>query len=385
MSDVFARLIRVLSSSRLALVLILLIVVFSLAGAMIPQEGMFGREDIGIWQQDHPLVTNLGRPLGLFHVFHSIPFLALVFLLAINTLTCTVIHIFRHGGLAFLRGPDFLRHLGFLLLHISLVVIFAGGFWSAGASMDGTILLTEGQTFQEKEANYLKLVKGPFFSENHRGFFLRLKKITTQYIDNRHLVSNVADLEVLHRGRAAEPGRVEVNRPFEYQGLNFTLDELGFSPRLLIRERQTGKILVNSFLALKTFRRGMEREYRDFIPLPIFEQRVIVTVLPSFTREQGRVVKTGEEPVKPLLIVEFEDNKGNITQSRETEMGGQVTLGDYTFTFAELRRWTTFRVVRDPGYGLVWLALWLGMVGFLLRYIKEMGSWFTPTKREDRS
>jgi len=381
-SDIFGRLIRLLSSSRLALVLILLIVVFSLAGAMIPQEGMFGRDDIALWQQDHPLVTSWGKPIGLFHVFHSIPFLVLVLLLAINTLTCTVIHIFRYGGLAFLRGPDFLRHLGFVLLHISLVIIFAGGFWSAGASMDGTIILTEGQTFQEAEANYLKLVKGPFYSEKHRGFFLRLKKITTQYIDNRHLVSNVADLEVLHRGRAAEPGRVEVNRPFEYQGLNFTLDELGFSPRLVIRERQTGKILVNSFVALRTFRQGQEREYRDFIPLPIFKQRVIVTVFPSFARQQGRAVKTGEEPVKPLLIVEFEDNKGNITQSRETELGGQVTLGDYTFTFAELRRWSTFRVVRDPGYGLVWLALWLGMVGFLMRYIKEMGSWFTPGNRD---
>ena len=69
-----------ISSSRLALILVGLLILISIFGAILPQEGLFNSEEIKIWQEDHGFLTGLLGPLGMFRAFHSIPFLILIIL-----------------------------------------------------------------------------------------------------------------------------------------------------------------------------------------------------------------------------------------------------------------------------------------------------------------
>ena len=48
---------RLLGSSKLALVLVVLLILFSVVGAVLPQEGMLDVDKIAQWQQEHPTVT----------------------------------------------------------------------------------------------------------------------------------------------------------------------------------------------------------------------------------------------------------------------------------------------------------------------------------------
>ncbi|NIS63507.1 MAG: hypothetical protein GTO13_23310, partial [Proteobacteria bacterium] len=134
-----------LSSSKLALVLVLLLILLSIVGAVLPQEGTTDLSAFDLWQAAHPILTGALNPLGLFHVFRSWPFLATIFLLGINTLTCTVLHLLRERGFSVLKGPRAIERVGFLLVHLSLIALLSGGLWSAAARLNGFIILTEGQ------------------------------------------------------------------------------------------------------------------------------------------------------------------------------------------------------------------------------------------------
>jgi hypothetical protein len=330
---------RALSSSRLALALVLVVILFSLAGAVLPQEGAMDPADIAAWQQAHQHVSDMLRPAGLFHVFHSWPFLVTIVLLAVNTLTCTVLRFFKDGSLACFRGPGAVERVGFVLLHLSLVLLFAGGGLSAAAKLDGYIVLTEGQSFTERHDQYLRLVEGPLRRESHREFVVVLNSVTTEYEGNRYPIYSATNLEITRNNKTVANETVEINKPFAYNGVSFTQDETGFSPRLTIRDRTSSRLLLDSFVALKTFRTEQGTQYRDFLPLPFFTNRVVVTVYPSYSHEKGRLVKTAEEPDNPLLLIEQEDESGRVVSRTELPAGEKAAVADYIFVFADLRRW----------------------------------------------
>lgn len=369
---------KFISSSKLALVLVALVILFSLAGAILPQEGMFEERDIAAWQKNNPIATTLLRPLGLFHVFHSIPFLVIIFLLALNTLTCTILRLIDQGGFAALKSKGSMHTWGFLLLHLSLIGLFAGGAVSVAFSLDGYIVLTEGQTFKELRPHYIRLATGPLRPAGHKGFEATLKEVKTVFHKDKPGVPLAVTSRLRFPGQN-EPVEVKINYPYAHDGMAFTQDKTGYSPRLLIRETQSGRALTHSFVALKTFGGGPTREYRDFLPLrPLMEknQRLILTFYPDYKHEDGKLIKTGEQPVNPLILAELKDEKDTLLAQAEITLNGSGTVGDYTLGFTGFRRWSSFRVMDDPGYDIVWVSLLLCLVGIVLRYIPDLREWF---------
>lgn len=365
-----------LSSGKLALVLIVLLILFSVVGAMVPQDGLFSKTDIGQWREAHPLATSLLAPPGLFHVFHSWPFLITIVVLAVNTLTCTVLFLTRQGGFGCLIGPMAARRCGFLALHLSLILLFAGGLLSAAANLDGKIVLIEGQTFTDEHDNYLQLQEGPLRTERHTGVAVRLKQVNIDYEQQRYRMAVGSQLEVLNAGEVVTSGVVEVNHPFIHQGLSFTQDETGFAPRLEIRDAARNRTMVDSFIALETARTEQGREYRDFLPLPFLKRRVVVSLFPSFVRDGDEVRKAGDAPDKPMLVFNVEGDFGEVVETHYAELGGQVRIGAHTFGFTDLRQWASFRVGHDPGYLPVCWALWLGLAAMILRYYPDLRAWY---------
>jgi cytochrome c biogenesis protein ResB len=373
MKTFLSPLLKVLSSSKLALVLVLVVILLSIAGAVLPQHGTYTAHEIAQWQETHPVITSLLRPLGLFKAFHSILFLATISLLALNTLTCTFLHMahtVRNSRVTVLfKGPAALRNTGFIVLHLSLILLFAGGAFSAGFSMDGLMVFTEGQVLKEEHDSYIRLIESPLRKEYHRGFLMRLVKARATY-ENGYTVEMAADVETREIDGSIVKAEIKINKPFAYRGLDFTLNDVGFSPRVTIRDNKSGQLLVNSFVALKTFRDGPKRTYRDFLPLPVFLQKkqwVIVSVIPAVDREENQ----------PLLVVDIEDEDGRVTAHGEVLMNGRTHVGEYEFGFTGLRQCASFRVMEDPGYSVAAIALWLTLIGILLRYIPDIKGWFS--------
>jgi hypothetical protein len=374
-SEFSTTLVNILSSSKLALVLVGLLIIFALAGAILPQQGMLEPEQITQWQQAHPILTALLGPIGFFNIFHSWPFLINILLLALNTLTCTILRFLKEGGISGLKGTIATERIGSFLLHVSLILLLVGGFGSAGLKLDGAIVLTEGQSFREQHDGYLRLVEGPLRSESHKDFDVVLKNIQIEYERKKYPVDMTSNLEFFHQGRKLTDATVKVNEPFTFKNLAFTQDETGFSPRLVIRDKDNDNVLVNSFIALKTFRTKNGKEYKDFLPLSFLENKIIITLYPSYVENKGKLEKNGEEPDNPLLLIEVEDKTGQVISQVQLLKGSKIELGKYSFEFVDLRRWASFRIVQDPGYFVVSFSLWLGLLALILRYSPDLYKW----------
>jgi cytochrome c biogenesis protein ResB len=369
-----------LSSGKLALALVAVLILFSLVGVIFPQKSQFPASEILQWQQQHPSLTTALKSWGLFSVFHSIPFMITIGLLAINTLTCTAIHFAEKSGFRALAGPEAMNTAGFLLLHLSLIVLFAGGFISAATRMDGYILLTEGQSFTDRPQNYLRYATGLFQPSDGPGFSVTLKEVHVKYEKSEYLVDMTTTLLFQSQPNSVTEGIVKINNPTNCNGKTFTLDDTGYSPRLVLRQPGQQRALVNSFVALQTFTSGKVRQYRDYLPLPFLKNRITLEFYPVGNKD----IQTGEILTEPLILVKTQDSEGDSAASRLPL--GQKTMADgYEFEFAELRQWASFRVSNDPGYPVVWVALWLGLGALLLRYLPELREWTNKTNMTSES
>lgn len=369
------KLLNAAGSGKLALVLVALLIVFSLIGVLFPQEGQLGSKEIFQWQQAHPSITNVLQPLGLFAVFHSWPFMVAIGLLAANTLICTLTHFADKGGFKALTRPGAMITTGFVVLHVSFIGILTGGFISAAVRMDGYILLTEGQGFTDRPENYLRYSTGSFRPEGNRDLSVLLKEVNVTFEKSIYLVDIETILQFQSRQDRLTEHVVRINKPITYKGMTFTLDETGYSPRLILRQEGKQDPLVNSFIALQTFATKGGRQYRDFLPLPFFENRVTVELYPAGNADSN----TGAVSTEPVILIKTEDSKGNLSTTSYLPLNQKTTAGGYEFEFAELRQWASFRTSNDPGYPVVWVALWLGLAALLLRYLPELTEWTNPT------
>ncbi len=374
-SKSLSALLKIVSSGKLALAIVLILMIFAFAGASLPQQDRVNPDDLDQWQNDHTAITAIAKPLGLFHVFTSWPFMITLLALGVNTLTCTLIRFIKDGGFSCLKGPNGMQKAGFLLLHLSLITLMAGGFTSTALKLNGFIVLTEGQTFIEDHSSYIRIVEGPLRKKVHQNFALKMNEVKTKYENGIHLTDVTSILDVFEKHNKITQANIKINHPFTYKSLAFTHKDMGFSPKIEIREKKSGKVLLHSFVMLSTFTKDDATEYRDFLPLSFLKNRTIVTVYPDHEMKDGQPIKTSEEPTNPLIRIEVEGDDGKIISKEYITLGKRAAVGEYIFKFTDLRRWVEFQVVEDPGYLIACASLWLGLVALLMRYIPDLQKW----------
>ncbi len=364
-----------LSSGKLTLALIAILMLMSLAGAMLPQAGQMTPDQIATWQEKNPIVTRILNPVGLFDVFICWPFLCTIVLLTINTLAGTITHFIQSGGFKSLIGPMACKRIGFVLLHLSILLLLTGGFYTAAYYFEGKIILTEGQQFIDARQPYLDIRKGLLQHNQPVGLAVKLQDVDIQY-EQQYPVSVLSKLDIFSDHDQTISGNIEVNKPLVHQGYSITQDETGFSPRLSMRDARRGPILFHSYIGLKTFKTESGKQYRDYFPMTFHSHRFVITLYPSFKEENDQFLKNSDIPDKPMLLLEMENEAGLIVESTHIEIGQQAELGGYRFTFEDLRQWSKFRVRKDPGYLLVCIALWLALAAMILRYLPDLRNWF---------
>jgi len=372
--------IKFISSSKLALVLILVILLFFVIGAVLPQQGIYDEGDIVRWQGDNPLITSIAKPLGLFRVFTSIPFIVIIFFLWLNTLTCTIKEFYKRGKFESFKGSEKIKNSGFFLLHISILLMIGSGGWSAATKMDARIILTEGQSFAESHTSYRRITKGPLRTDKHKEFVIKLNKVSVDYESKIYHVDTTSEISIFENGKKVDDYEIKINNPLEYSNINITQDKTGYSPHIAIKNIKTGRMIINSFIALKTFEEYNKREYKDYIPLTLFKNVIILTFFPDHEEKDGEIVKTGEKIVNPVLLVEEQDHEGNTISKQTLSLKSSIIIGEHAFSFVGVRQWASFRLLEDPGYKYFYFAVWLSIFSLLLRYSDDLYYLFRKDK-----
>ncbi len=392
-----------LTSIRLAIVLLVLIILLSIAGSLIPQE-----QEPDFYQKYLPKISGLILFLEFHHLYRSPLFLSLVFLFLLNLLFCSLKQLpakFRRlktitgdhpPGRMYKLSPEdslkidkwlnretlslesILRKNGFRtktieesgqkfflarkgipglfgpeLVHLGMIIIIIAGMISALFSQRITLALLEGQTEEIPGKN----------------FALRLDRFTTEYYPDGQVKSWISEVSVIENGQVRLQKTIRVNHPLKFGGLSFfqmgygqEWDRASVELQVRLPEDKSLKIDIRTGESL-TFEGG----YRIRI----------LSFLPDFQLEASSRVETrSTEPLNPAALVEI------------THHGEQVFLG---WVFArqperkDLQKRTraevevrlinfsapTFSVLEassDPGTSPVWTGCILMLLGLLTSF-----------------
>lgn len=109
---------RQLTSMRTALILLLLLALAAVPGSIIPQEGVDALRTTQ-WQEQHPDLTPIYERLGLFDVYGSPWFASIYVLLMVSLVGCIIPRTWKHVGSLRAAPPRAPRNLGRLPDHAS--------------------------------------------------------------------------------------------------------------------------------------------------------------------------------------------------------------------------------------------------------------------------
>jgi cytochrome c biogenesis protein ResB len=348
-------------------------------------------------------------------MFSSPLFIAVAVVVTLNLALNTALRMKRTRKQLLSRAAATIPVKAHVVIHGGLLLLTLGIALSILFKLDGAIVLTEGQLFQERHEAYHSLREGPLFREAHRGYAIRLEEFSPTYEGDRYPVRYASRVRIAFGpGDESEAG-LEVNRPVKIRGVTLTQDIFGFSP--LIRLEQEGRELVRAFLALNTFETPEGLRFTDFLQVSQ-HSRYVFEVFPDFDGNLETPGTLSHIPRNPAMLVREEILMGGLwhdvsaespsededhgpdaanegapvvapvglardNADDSTSTGGEAgihegivllglgesgRIGAADVYFLDMRYWSKFRVVQDPYLNVIYTGLWVSLAGLALRY-----------------
>lgn len=219
---------RFFVSTRLALVLLVLLGIGSILGTFIPQIPLTGLSLEHLQPRYSPLAFFLLRFFQVFDLFHSWWFSLLLSMLALNLLACTLPRIQALPRI-FKSAPEKRRKLGFLLVHLGVMVVLVAGAFGQVAAEEGSLTLVPGE-----ESDRIQIRQGALTRSRKLPFAVRCKHFGIERFatGSAGIRDYVSVLQVILKDRAVLTRRVEVNSPLTYAGYSLYQSSYQTAPRL---------------------------------------------------------------------------------------------------------------------------------------------------------
>lgn len=401
------RLWHLLTSMRVALLVILALAALALVGTVLvqaPATALADPEARAEWlaaiRPKYGELTPILDQLQLFTVFESIWFRVLAGYLAISLVACVIHrvnrfwrtsirptiktgegffeHAPRHEAIVARGGPgntlELVRQvlgrrryrslveagdtvhlyadrnrwgpLGSLAGHLGLLFILAGA--------------VVGSTFGFSEPEFMVAEGFSAAVPGHDGLSLELEAFRDAYYATTGAPSDFASDVVLYRdGVEVARKTVRVNDPLRYEGLSFFQSEYGAAAVMKVEDASGATVL------------------REGVPLPYWtaEGRSLGTFeLPAedLTAVLVGTAGSGDSVVKPgqMLVMLYATEGGTVPVAAATlDQGAATALAGLTFTFERENQYTNLKIASDPGTPLVWLGCILLVAGFAFGFL----------------
>jgi cytochrome c biogenesis protein len=247
------------------------------------------------------------------------------------------------GGRLFAAQKGNWTRLGVIMVHVSILVIFAGAIIGAAFGYKGFVMIPEGRSVKQIYAYDANRTEIPL------DFSLRCDRFVLELYDTGAPKEFLSDLVVVKDGQEVLKQSIEVNDPLHYGGLTFYQSSYeAYDEVVLEIENGTSK-------AKKKFIVGIGEQVvwpEEHLTLGVVNR--MGSRMAAFAR--GQVwLKSGEaEPVQ------FWVNSG---QSALIER----PTGNYVLTLRPLYA-TGLQVTRDPGVWYVYIGCMLMLVGLYVAF-----------------
>jgi cytochrome c biogenesis protein len=397
---------HLLSSMRVALVLILVLAVLGVVGSLVIQAppGVLSnpaakadwlnevRPRYGAW-------TGILDTLQVFQMFNSVLFRIIVAALVISLIACSVHripgmvrtatkprvdvgdgffeHAPEHETIVVRQAPartlsvlqDVLKRKRYrtLVTDDGTVHLYADRFrWASFAGLVGHLSLVVilagaivGSTFGYRDPQFMVAEGATLPVAAEAGLSLQLIDFTDTYYTTTGAPQDYTSEVVLYKdGQEVARHTIRVNDPLRYGDTTFYQAFFGTTAVMTVKDA-SGKELVTEGVPLAWTVDGGRKGGTFSIP---------------GTEYVGEVVGTagGADPeIKPgqMQMSLFKATSGEYVAGSVIDQGKPTAIGDLSVTFNRESQFTGLSVARDPGVVLVWLGAILLFGGFVIRFM----------------
>lgn len=389
----------VLANLRLAIVLLLLIAIFSISGTVIEQG-----ESLAFYQANYPeqpalfgfLTWKVLLFLGLDHVYRTWWFLALLVLFGSSLTACTFTRqlptlksarrwtyytqskqfknlalsaelqtsslenladllkkrryqVFQEDQKLYAR-KGIIGRIGPIIVHASMLIILAGSIIGALTGFIAQEMVPSGETFQVQRI----IDAGPFSaSQIPQDWAVRVNRFWIDYTPNGTIDQFYSDLSVVNqKGEEVDHKTIHVNEPLRYKGVTFYQADWGISG---IRVRiNKSPVLQLPMAQLDTGGRG----------------RIWGTWIPTKTDLSAGVSLLAQDLQGTLLVY---NNEGKLVST--VRAGMSIPVNGVTLFVDEVVGSTGLQIKADPGIPIVYLGFGLLMISVLMSYVSHSQVW----------
>lgn len=347
---------RQLTSMRTALLLLLLLVIVSIPGSVLPQQNT-DPFSVRQWIEDSPTIGNILLKLGFFNVFSSIWFSAVYLLLLISLVGCILPRSIKHYQALRTQPPvapanferlnihenlesktdadllltevaqklkqrnwrvrldleqkfvaaekGYFREIGNLIFHLAVVGIILAVGIGVLFSYRGQMLVREGTAVASVSTQFSSLSFGTAVSEDDLpAVTIGLNKFTAEF--ERGLIQRgaarefKADVSVISAS-GNQDAVIEVNKPLKVDGSTWYLVGHGYAPRVEVRNAANEVVFSDSVILLP---RDGSFSSEGAIKIPNGENGIgfITAFLPT-AEFSGEPISIFPSPDNPLLLL----------------------------------------------------------------------------------
>ncbi|ARV59444.1 cytochrome C biogenesis protein CcsB [Nostocales cyanobacterium HT-58-2] len=389
----------VLTDLRLAIVMLLVIALFSATGTVIEQG-----QSVAFYQANYPeqpalfgfLTWKVILMLGLDHVYRTWWFLALLILLGTSLTACsltTQLKILKaarrwryyskprwfeklalsaelaHGSLETLTqllqnhrykvfqekdGSLYARkgiigRIGPIIVHVGMVTILLGSILGAMTGFVAQEMVPSGNTFQVKNI----IDAGPLAATQPKDWSVRVNRFWIDYTSSGGIDQFYSDMSVLdNQGQEVDRKTIFVNSPLRYHGLTFYQTDWGISA---VRVRVNKSPIFQLPMAqLNT--NGNGRIWGTWIPTK-----------PDLSEGVSLLAKD----LQGMVLIY--DATGKLVDTVRAGMSTQVN--GVTLKILDVVGSTGLQIKADPGIPIVYTGFALLMLGVVMSYFSHSQIW----------
>jgi hypothetical protein len=380
-----------LRSTKLAIVLLVLVLLFSLLGTILSPA--LGREIIfsSLWFNFLLilLIVNI-----LFCNFKRIKRLSVKSVLSVETVSSvesvSPLSPLTDERTKRLHGLNFLSLFGSIIFHFSFVLLFIGVIYNSLFFFEGGIRLTEGESLScGDEQNYDWMRKGRFFKIvklQDLGEIYFHKLYPSYYVKNDY--KGVANKIVLRPGMNQsgsyqesnkKEGIIYVNSPLKYKGFEFYQEMDGFSPLFVFRD-EWRRVLGGGYAPLNAVRRSKgDFNYLGGFLFPLENPLYYIwsVYFPKTKNEKAKVFLEIKQIFSPSQSMHqngtYQGEKGKRLFKGKVFLKEMASAGNFFISVDEIRFWSRMKIIYRPGLSLIFSSFWLALGGISLTTLTKWG------------
>lgn len=260
--------------------------------------------------------------------------------------------------------------LAVYIVHLSLLMIFAGGIVDALYGYRGSLMLTTGET-----SNMITVrQKGGMEKKTPLPFSIRCDAAGQENYADGSPKRWWSDLVVVEKGRDIEHKQIVVNDPLTYHGIRFYQASFGASSKIdHLQLRATplnGEAQTITLAPQQTVQLGAENTIR------------VSRFVPDYYIQDGEVHQRSDELSNPAieLTLTSKGNSHSVWLFPREANGVQDANGGYSFALTDLKPklYTGLEVSHEPGQWFVWGGVLLMALGLgVAFYLVHMRFWVT--------